>query len=230
MAIHIKMIFYLSPIRVFSGRREGDKFYLARSKGVRYSVAKKVFFSFHYQDVIDFRANVVRQHWVTKPNREEAGYFDKSIWEEAKKKGDIALKRMINNGLDNTSNTCVLIGSQTHARPWVRYEILKSFVRGNHILGVHINGIKDKNQSTKTEGPNPFEYLGVRYSDDGKKGTILEYTSNKWIEYTEIDGIASFQANVSRDLWGNGYKLSAFYKCYDWAADNGYSTFPNWLK
>ena len=25
-------------------------------------MAKKVFFSFHYQDVIDFRANVVRNH------------------------------------------------------------------------------------------------------------------------------------------------------------------------
>lgn len=49
-------------------------------------MAKRVFFSFHYQDVIDFRANVVRNHWVTK-DREEAGYFDASIWEEAQKKG-----------------------------------------------------------------------------------------------------------------------------------------------
>lgn len=54
-------------------------------------MAKRVFFSFHYQDVIDFRANVVRNHWVTK-DREEAGYFDASIWEEAQKKGDLALK------------------------------------------------------------------------------------------------------------------------------------------
>lgn len=43
-------------------------------------MAKRVFFSFHYQDVIDFRANVVRNHWMTKPDREEAGYFDASIW------------------------------------------------------------------------------------------------------------------------------------------------------
>ena len=44
-------------------------------------MAKRVFFSFHYQDVIDFRANVVRQHWVTKPDREDAGFFDASVWE-----------------------------------------------------------------------------------------------------------------------------------------------------
>jgi len=46
-------------------------------------MAKRVFFSFHYKDVIDFRANVVRSHRLTKNN--QAGYFDASIWEEAKK-------------------------------------------------------------------------------------------------------------------------------------------------
>ena len=46
-------------------------------------MAKRVFFSFHYQDVIDFRANVVRQHKLTKDD--SAGYFDASIWEKAKK-------------------------------------------------------------------------------------------------------------------------------------------------
>jgi hypothetical protein len=48
-------------------------------------MAKRVFFSFHYQDVIDFRVNVVRNHWLTKPDRSLAGFFDSSIWEDAKK-------------------------------------------------------------------------------------------------------------------------------------------------
>jgi len=82
-------------------------------------MAKRVFFSFHYQDVIDFRANTVRNHWLTKKDREDAGFFDASIWESAKKKGDIALKRLINGALKNTSVTCVLIGSQTFNRRWV---------------------------------------------------------------------------------------------------------------
>lgn len=81
-------------------------------------MAKRVFFCFHYQDVIDFRANVVRNHWMTKPDREEAGYFDASVWESARRQGDTSLKRLINGALENTSNTCVLIGSQTYERPW----------------------------------------------------------------------------------------------------------------
>ena len=105
-------------------------------------MGNRVFFSFHYQDVIEFRANVVRNHWVAKPNRTAAGFYDASLWEDTKKQGKTALKRLINSGVDNTSNTCVLIGSSTYARPWVRYELLKSFKRGNHIFGVHINGIR----------------------------------------------------------------------------------------
>lgn len=71
-------------------------------------MANRVFFSFHYQDVIDFRANVLRNHWVAKADRVAAGLYDASIWEEAKRQGNVTLKRLINSGLQNTSNTCVL--------------------------------------------------------------------------------------------------------------------------
>src|SRR5512139_3197804 len=98
-------------------------------------MARRVYFGFHYQDVIDFRANVVRNHWLTKPDREAAGFFDASLWESAKKASPLAVKRLINGGLDRTTVTCVLIGSYTYSRPWVRYEILKSFKKGNNIIG-----------------------------------------------------------------------------------------------
>ena len=94
-------------------------------------MSKRVYFAFHYQDVIHFRANVVRNSWVTK-EREAAGFFDASIWESAKKTGAVALKRLINNALNNTSTTVVLIGSQTYARRWVRYEIMRSMFKGNN--------------------------------------------------------------------------------------------------
>src|SRR5262245_11342052 len=104
-------------------------------------MAKKVFFSFHYQDVVDFRANVVRQHWLTKTDRDAAGFFDASIWGNATLSGPSAIKSLIDGALDGTSVTCVLIGSATAARRWVRYEIMKSFRKGNRLLAVHINSI-----------------------------------------------------------------------------------------
>ncbi|MHB9146314.1 MAG: TIR domain-containing protein [Symbiobacteriia bacterium] len=193
-------------------------------------MAKRVFFSFHYQDVIDFRANVIRQSWMTNPDRQEAGFFDASIWETAKKTGDVALKRLINSGLDGTSVTCVLVGSQTYARPWVRYEILKSFRKGNAILAVHINTIKGRDQTTKPKGSNPLQYVGVTFSENGDTGTLWELVDGQWKQYLEIDGSASYRTGgVAEKFRGKGFNLANWYSEYDWVADDGYNNFANWL-
>ncbi len=194
-------------------------------------MAKRVFFSFHYQDVIDFRANVVRNHWLTKPNRESAGFYDASIWEEAKKKGNIALKRLINSGVTGTSSTCVLIGTATYLRPWVRYEIMRSFKKGNGICGVHINSIKGKDEKTKDLGKNPFDYLGVSYSDSGITATLSQWKNGKWIQYEELDGSASYRLNsaVGTTYKGKFFQLSKLKNTYDWAKDKGYDNFSDWV-
>lgn len=191
-------------------------------------MAKRVFFSFHYQDIIDFRANVVRNHWRLKPDRESAGYFDASIWEKAKKEGDIALKRLINNAVKNTSNTCVLIGSETYNRKWVSYEIMKSMTEGNHIFGVHINGIKGKDGKTKVKGSNPLNYLGYSFSENGKKLNLHDFVQGKWITYPDMEGYAVKE--VAETYRNKIYKLSDKYKVYDWINDDGYNKFSDWVQ
>lgn len=193
-------------------------------------MAKRVFFSFHYQDVIDFRANVVRNHWVCKADREAAGYFDVSVWESAKRQGEVALKRLINGALENTSNTCVLVGTHTYARPWVRYEILKSFRRGNHLFAVHINSINGRDQLTKPSGPSPFEYVGVTYSADGRTATMWERNGDQWTKYERIDGSADFGVQAGPEHRGKGFNLGHFYRTYDWVANSGYNNFDGWVK
>ncbi len=192
-------------------------------------MAKRVFFSFHYEDVANFRANVVRNHWLTKPNREICGYYDASIWESARKQGAVALKRLINSGLNMTSNTCVLIGSKTYERPWVRYELLKSYRKGNHIFGVHINSIKSNSGQTKIKGPDPLKYVGVSFSESGKRATMWEFAGGKWKKYEKIGNSASYQVNVAQQFRGNGYNLSQFFSTYDWVASNGYANFSKWV-
>jgi hypothetical protein len=193
-------------------------------------LAKRVYFAFHYQDVIDFRANVVRNHWVTKEHRDAAGFFDASLWEEAEKDGDIAIKRLINSGLRRTSVTCVLVGSRTYARPWVRYEILRSFKRGNDILAVHINSIAGKNRLTKPLGLNPLSYVGVTFSESGLTATLHEKNDGTWAEYREIDDGASYRIDsVPQEYRGQGYNLGNFFPTYDWVEDDGYNNFASWV-
>lgn len=190
-------------------------------------MSKFVFFSFHYQDVIDFRANVVRNHKTTKHTA--AGYFDASIWESAKKTGEIALKRMINQELAGTTVTAVLIGSQTYSRRWVRYEIMKSFEKGNKLIGIHINSITGKDGRIKTNGPNPFDYLGVKISENGKKISLIEKTSEKWQYYKDLDGWTS--NNAPSQIFGKSYTLRNWLsvETYDWTIDGGYNNFTNWI-
>ena len=187
-------------------------------------MAKRVFFSFHYQDVIDFRANVVRNHWRTKPDREAAGFFDASIWETAKRTSPLAVKRLINKEVQNISVTVVLIGSETYLRRWVRYEIIKSMAKENHIFGVHINGIEDKYKRKKRLGPNPFDYLGYQYSDDGKKLYLYEYKNGKWVQYGD-HAPYTLKTVASQLNRGKFYKLSSDHHVYNWITNDGYNKF-----
>ncbi len=143
-------------------------------------MARRVFFSFHYERDI-WRANVVRNSWVTHEDHEAAGFWDASIWEEAKRKGDEAIKRLINSGLKGTTVTAVLVGAQTNDRKYVRYEIEKSVERENGLLAVHIHGIKNMDGETDSKGKNPFDYMYVM--KDGKKVYLSElYRTYDWLE------------------------------------------------
>ena len=110
-------------------------------------MARNVFFSFHYDNDVQ-RAFVVRQSWVTKPNRTASGVIDRADFESIKRNGDAAIKRWIDNQLIGTSVTVVLIGAETLQRPFVKYEIEQSIIRGNGILGVFVHNIRDFDQTT----------------------------------------------------------------------------------
>ncbi len=190
---------------------------------------KRVFFSFHYQDVIDFRVNVVRHSRITKLNSEEAGYFDGSLWEQSKRKSEESLKQLINSGLNNTTYTAVLIGSETYSRRWVRYEIFKSIYRGNGLVGIHINQIPCKNQKIKSLGPNPFFHLGLYYNDKGDHASPcdLDLKNNQWVFNPDVSGWKLERPQPSNA--GKVKPLSDFYSSYCWVANDGYNNFPSWI-
>lgn len=189
-------------------------------------MAKRVYFAFHYQDVIDLRANVVRNHNMVG-GAAAAGYFDHSIWEEAKRTSPLALKRLINAELENTSVTVVLVGSDTWARRWVRYEIFKSLERGNGVLAVHINSIKGRNQLPKPLGPNPFDNLALEISQDGTRAQPTEWKDGKWVYHTDLDSFTiPRQPEASR---GQHLRLSHWLSIRDWVTDDGYKNFSTWI-
>lgn len=145
-------------------------------------MARKVFFSFHYDNDV-WRANVVRNSWVTKPNTASAGFMDKADFEELKRKGDTAVKNWIDEQLSGTSVTAVLIGSETLERPYVKYELQRSYERGNGILGIYINNIKDASGNTTTR----CSIYGVEVGKDDN-GTSVYFSSYKVYDWINDDG------------------------------------------
>lgn len=116
-------------------------------------MARRVFFSFHYQRDI-WRVNQIRNI----PNitgAAAAGFQDASLWEEAKNKGEAAIKKLINDGLQNTSVTVVFIGAKTAGRQYINYEIEQSIARGNGLVGIQINHLENQTGATDSPGATP---------------------------------------------------------------------------
>ena len=156
------------------------------------------------------------------------GFFDASIWEEAKTKGDAAIKKLIDDALENTTATAVLIGTGTHSRRWVQYEIMKSIQRGNRLIGVHINGIRDRTGTSLPLGVNPFDHLALQISADGMTGTPILWNGTAWVNYTDIGPFTFTQRPESER--GQAFKLLHWWKTYDWVADDGYNNFETWIE
>ena len=154
-------------------------------------MARRVYFAFHFQKDI-FRVNVVRKSSFLQ---EEVGFYDGSLWEEAEEKGVEALQKLIKDGLTGTTVTAFLLGEETSTRPWVRYELEQSYQRGNGLLAIHINGIKDTRTGTVgLKGANIFDVYSFP-KDHLRAGQSLS-TFYKTYDWVANSGYQNFGAWV----------------------------------
>ena len=126
-------------------------------------LARRVFFSFDY-DRDAWRASQIRNSDMTKSSR---GFIDAAEWESIERQGDGAIKRWIDDQLNYTTVTAVLIGAKTSKSRWVRYEIKRSWEKGNGMLGIRIHRNKDQNGQTDSPGGTDFGTLSTE--DGGRK-------------------------------------------------------------
>lgn len=198
-------------------------------------MARYTFFSFSYEDVKNFKVNVVRNSWLL--NNSSETFIDGSIWEKEKSKGASVIKNIIETGLNKTSVTTILIGSDTAARRWVKYEIIKSFERGNGLLAIHINRIRGKEQVISAKGKNPLDRLAFHISEDGKKIKFYELINRKWVLFSDLPEINNKKSNTlyfeDSFWWGNefgkSFRFSDKFETYCWTQDDGHKNFSTWI-
>lgn len=191
---------------------------------------RRVFFSFHYQRDV-WRANQIRNSWRFghEATRTGTGFFDGSLWESSKRTGDSSLKALINKGLENTSVTCVLAGTETYSRRWVRYEIARSVVRGNGLLTVGIDRKQDQRGNTCAAGPDPLAFMGV-YLAGPNKILLAEVSNGTWRRYMDYQLPVVLPSGWRKPDSTNVIPLSCYARRHCYVAEHGPFSFANWVE
>lgn len=135
-------------------------------------MARRVFFSFHYSRDIS-RVSIVRNaNVIDKPQGQQI--LDHADWEAVKRRGPAAVRNWIDDQLVGASVTVVLIGQETASRPWVKYEVEKSYRDGKGLLGVRIHCIRNFQGNVDSPGPNPFGAVQTGSGLFGRPSTLAD--------------------------------------------------------
>ena len=191
-------------------------------------MTRRTFFTYQYGPDI-WRANVVRNSWVTQ-DREASGFWDASLWEKAKRNDENSLKRLMRDGIKNTSVTIVLAGANTYKRRWVRYEIVHSVISGNGLMNLHISKIKDQDENTADNGQNPLAYVGLKNTGTGLG--FVEKRGDKWYDYPDYTRQINYY-DIPGDPPGKDKLLPLshwFTRSYAWNRDDGYDNLGDWIE
>lgn len=206
---------------------------------------RKVFFSFHYADIM--RVNNVRnsgefrmsgpsaQGALGASQRDVEGYYDYSLWERRKLDGPDALKRMIREGVENTSAVCLLVGAQTYLRPWVRYEIARSVIDERGLLAVHINNINHHvERRPHALGPNPLGYMGVFKHQPNALARPAYYLAEigvegRWVRYANYTLAVPKPRYLPEPVEDHVTALSSGTRVHDFALQQGHRLMGGWI-
>ncbi len=131
-------------------------------------MARKVFFSFHY-DVDSWRAATVRSIGKIEGNQPASD----NTWEDVKKGGDSAIEKWINDQFSGRSCAVVLVGSDTAGRKWINYEIIKAWNSNKGVVGIRIHNLLNKDSQKSSFGDNPFSTLTI--GDENMDKTVKLY-------------------------------------------------------
>lgn len=107
---------------------------------------RNVFISHHHKDDtnVDKLTNLLSKNGF---NIRNSSIRAKPSNQQRLEKGlvkDETIKRLLRMKISWAGSVIVLIGKDTHSRPWVNWEIEQAKSQGKNIVGVYESGLKDK--------------------------------------------------------------------------------------
>jgi hypothetical protein len=127
-------------------------------------------------------------------NIDQPSIWSNEEWQRWSSESPDAVQHHMQQALEATRVTCLLIGERTVDTPWIRPMLVKSHEMGHGIFAVYIHNIEDYSGNLAKKGPNPLGSL--KY--EGKGGQSFPFASyyftydwvlhdgpnrfNKWVE------------------------------------------------
>jgi hypothetical protein len=123
----------------------------------------KIFLSYHHR-LDAFRAGQIRDCGLIEPG----GLTSEHVWAAITHAGDFAIRRWIDEQMNEADCVIVLVGQITAGRKWIDYEIRKAWQDGRGLLGIHVHNLKNHYGSQTSKGANPFADVAI----DGVSGAL----------------------------------------------------------
>ena len=147
------------------------------------SIRKHVFISHHHNDdneVTKLSKLIANKGYDFRNSSIRAKPANKQRLKNGLIKDEV-LKRLLRMKISWASKTIVLIGKDTHARPWVNWEITQANELGKEIIGIYIRG------GTESDVPPAFEkYASALIPWNPDK--IIDALNGKYEPFQNPDG------------------------------------------
>ena len=91
----------------------------------------------------------------------------------------------------------MLIGNATSQRAYVDYEIRRSVERGNGVLGIYIDGCKDRLGNTCPRGVNPLTQSTYQSQGQARSLSIL-FPTYDWVAQNGYANFSSWIETAAR--------------------------------
>lgn len=100
-------------------------------------------------------------------NNVDVDFHDRHLLDPVDSTSDQYIRRCINDELDGTSTTVVIVGENTDQSDWVDYEIERSIEKGNGLVAVKLPGVGDDKVPDRLQeaGGEVVEWEPSEFSD-----------------------------------------------------------------
>jgi hypothetical protein len=147
----------------------------------------RLFFSFDFTEDL-WRASVVRNRWIADPSLAEGGFWE-ARFSEGNSPTGVELERFVDEQVEASDVTVVLIGTRTSDCSHVMHAIRRSVELGRGLLGIYVDQCRNRYGSLGLRGRNPFEDVVV--VRDGREEPLAESVPiHDWVDDDGFSNLA----------------------------------------